>query len=82
MRKVRIAKLGILLGLGLLAAAPVGAGHELSKSSALVDSPATAQATDRDPGSMDWLLILGAFGILGAISRRATPHPLQDPLYT
>jgi hypothetical protein len=90
--KIRFGKLGVALAVALVATAPAGAGRDSLRGASAVGLPSIATASVASPekailqdsslpASMDWLLMLGAFGLLGALTRRATPHPLQDPIY-
>lgn len=82
MSKSPIGKFAIALTLALLANAPAGAGSGFSRQAAAASIPAvvSGDVSGGLPESMDWLLMLGGFGLLGVLSRRGTPHPLQDPI--
>jgi len=82
MSKRPIGKFAIALTLALLANAPAGAGSGFSRQAAVapITPVVSGQASGGLPESMDWLLMLGGFGLLGLLSRRGTPHPLQDPI--
>lgn len=79
---------------GLLVAAPAGAvedfsGKKLAAGSANMmglygSTHAIDDRSSKDSRNMPepagWLLMLVGFGVLGAMNRRSSPHPMHDEL--
>ena len=80
MRKVRVGRASIALAASFLAVAPAGAGKDSPYHAASRPSSMSSTLGVESPAMLDWLLMLGGFGFLGAVSRRRPSHYLHDPL--